>query len=94
MEPIMAEAADAYLRRLIEGELPWEEKQPLSWPDFLSILEAYCHSRQWEILFDSVSDFSLAIFAREEQVTNGTTLSNESIQQPLPFEEDADDLPF
>lgn len=105
MEPIPAEAANEYLRRLMEDEpleqslqaadnVPWEEQQSLSWTDFLAILEAYCHARQWEMIYDSPSDFSLAIFAHEEQVTNGTGLSHEAIQQPLPFEKEADDLPF
>jgi hypothetical protein len=105
MEPITAETAEEHLRRLIEGEplepslpaadsVPWEEKRLLSWSEFLAILVSYCRARQWEILFDSVSDFSLAIFAREEQVTNGIGMSHEAIQKPLPFGEDTDGLPF
>lgn len=99
MEPIPAEVANEFIRRLIEGEsleplpygadsVPWAAQRPLRWPDFLALLVSYCHARQWEIIYDSPGDFSLAIFAHEGQVSDEA----EVLQGRLPFADDA--LPF
>jgi hypothetical protein len=72
-----------------ENSVAWQGKCPLSWSDFRAILLSYCHARHWEITFGEENDMSLAIFANEDQATNGT----EDFQGRLPFAEE-DALPF
>lgn len=46
----------------------------LTWPAFLSLLERYCHLRDWDIEYGDVTDCSCAIFAWED--TLPTTFDN------------------
>jgi hypothetical protein len=72
-----------------EESAPWEKNRPLSWSEFHSLLSLYCEHRGWELLSDGPGDLSLAVFAHEDQATNGA----EALQGRLAFgEEEA--LPF
>jgi len=89
--PLRREAAGCAWWRLIEGELPLEEKQPLSWPDFLSILEAYCHLDNGRLsTLHQVTSWT--IFARGADDKWHRCMSHEAVQKLLPFAEEADDL--
>jgi hypothetical protein len=68
---------------------PWEEKRPLSWSDFHTLLICYCAHRGWELLSDGPGDLSLAIFAHGDKATGEA----EALQGRLPFAEE-DALPF
>jgi hypothetical protein len=66
----------------------WEQTTPLSWSDFLSILTRYCEYRGWELVSDGPGDFSLMIFAHQDQALQEAAAQ----QEPLPFDEEP--LPF
>jgi hypothetical protein len=75
---------------LPEDSPPWEQKQPLSWPDFLASLVRYCNARQWQVIFDSVDDLAVTIFAHQDPVVTGA----EARQERLSFGDEEDGLPF
>jgi hypothetical protein len=101
VNPFLVEVANDP-QRLLEDDNPqeqsptskdsvaWQGERPLSWSDFQAILVSYCNARQWKILCGEEDDMSLAIFAHQEQATDGA----EALQERLPFENDSDALPF
>lgn len=100
MDTITAEEANEWIRWLIaddglpaqspntKEDVPWEQKQPLSWAEFTARLERYCNARRWEIILGEEDERSLLIYAPEEQPTD----TADTLQGYSPFEEDA--LPF
>jgi hypothetical protein len=77
MNTHIPEEADEWIAKLIADEdwpefsstpkssIPWQEKPPTSWAEFLSILVRFCNYHQWGIIFDDVDDCSVAIFANK-----------------------------
>jgi hypothetical protein len=60
-----------------EESIPWQEKPPSSWAEFLGILKSYSEYKGWEIIVGTVEDMSLAIFAHEDQITDGAEVRQE-----------------
>jgi hypothetical protein len=100
--PEAVKAANAYIDQFLEDgkpvteadspdqEVPWEQKRPLSWADFLAILVRYSEQRGWEVIYDSVDDLAVAIFAHDDQREDEV----EALQGRLPLEDDPDACPF
>jgi hypothetical protein len=102
MKLMTPEEANAWLERLISDadwpefsakakeSTPGQEKQPLSWSDFLAIMVRYCNARHWKIIIGEEGDMSLAIFAHEDHTTDEA----EARQGRLPYAEEEETLPF
>jgi hypothetical protein len=78
---IPPEEANAWLDKFLADEdspgevapskpsIPWTEKPPSSWVEFLDLMVRFTEYKGWVIDFDA-EDMALAIFAHEDPVTD------------------------